>query len=66
MQKVNCNLSSCKVVLAPTKLSKLKKAELILLMPFFQNCCPATLTEMEVVPLVLKLVTLLILNEAFY
>lgn len=65
-QKVNCNLSSCKIVSAPTKLSKLKKAELFLLMPFVQDCCPAMLTEMEVVALLPKLVTLLILNEAFY
>lgn len=65
-QKVSCDLSSSKIVLAPTKLSKLKKAELILLMPFFQSCCPATLTEMEAVALLLKLVTLLIWNEAFY
>lgn len=56
-QKVNWDLSFCKIVLAPT--------EFILLVPFFQNCCPATLTEMEVVSLLLKLVTLLILNEPF-
>lgn len=58
-------MSFCKIALAPTKISKLKKAELMLLVPFFQSCCPATLTQMEVVALLLKLVTLLILNEPF-